>query len=277
MWKSSVGFVLSFCLFFVSCKSTEKIRIGEVSNITDAKLRNQLKVNELDFDKLYLKKVGFTFTNDQEKKSFKGSFVIQKDSFIIVSIYALMGIELVRAKLTMNNVVIIDKHNKTVLKTDYNYFFDKFGIDLNFSTIQSLLTNSLFLYPSTMDHYDGLKKYKHDVGVDYYSFKSIKDRRLGRLNKKSRNNILIHELKIHPDIYRIFNVYIKDFNTNQSLVIDYKDFSKFDSVLFPKGIFINANQGSKSVSVDLKVNYLQKNSGGSTHFKIPGSYKVKTI
>lgn len=162
--------VVGCIILFVSCKTTERITLGKVSNISDARLRNQLDANQVVYDKLYLKKVQFNYNDGRSKKSFKGSFVIEKDSQIIVSIYALMGIELVRAKFTKNEVVILDKHNKVAMFTNYNFFSTKYGLDLDFFALQSILSNSLFLYPSDGDYMDGLKKYKHHVEDDFYSF-----------------------------------------------------------------------------------------------------------
>ncbi|WP_044212013.1 DUF4292 domain-containing protein [Saccharicrinis fermentans] len=251
--------------------------MGKVSNISDARLRNQLDANQVVYDKLYLKKVQFNYNDGRSKKSFKGSFVIEKDSQIIVSIYALMGIELVRAKFTKNEVVILDKHNKVAMFTNYNFFSTKYGLDLDFFALQSILSNSLFLYPSDGDYMDGLKKYKHHVEDDFYSFKSLKDKRLGRLSRRSNNNIILHEIDIYPDLYRIFNVYIKDFSTNQSVFIKYKDFKSFDDILFPERLEIKAAHGSQVFDVDLKINFLEINDGGSLHFKIPSSYTSKAL
>ncbi len=267
--------LLTFISF--SCKSIELVNIGNVSNITDAKLRSLLNENEIKYEKLYLKKVQFSFNDGKDERSFKGSFVVQKDSQIIVSIYALMGIELIRAQLTNNEVIIIDKHNKIVLKTNYNFFSKKYGIDLDFRTIQALITNSLFIYPSENEYYDDLKKYKHHIENEAYSFKSLKDKRLDRLSKRSRNDIIIHKISIHPDIYKIFNVYIKDFSNNQSLNVEYSEFSSKSGVLFPGKVKINGEKANSKLIVDMKINYLEVNDGGSLHFKIPSAYEIKDI
>ncbi len=277
MLKNSILLIVLLFVLLFGCKSTETITIGRVSNVTDAKLRNLLKENEFNYNKLYLKKVQFSYDDQKEKRNFKGSFVVQKDSQIVVSITALMGIELIRARLTKDEVIIVDRHNKVALKSDYNYFKERYGVELDYDIIQSIITNSLFIYPSERDHYDALKKYKHHLGENHYSFKSLKDKRLGRLNRRSRNNIIIHELKIYPDIYRIFNNFIKDFDSNQSINIDYLDFKNFGKILFPEKIKLKAGQGEKYFSINLKINYLEVDNGGSLHFKIPSSYKIKTL
>ncbi|MCW3785175.1 DUF4292 domain-containing protein [Plebeiibacterium sediminum] len=277
MLKNKWGWLVLIFLIIISCKTTEKVVIGNVTSISDVKLRKQLKDHEINYDQLYIKKANFTFNDGSQKRSFKGSFVIKKDSVIIVSIYAPMGIEVVRTQLTNDSVIIVDKHNKQVFKTDYSYFSKDFGVDISFDILQALISNQLFLYPSELDFYDGLKKYKNHVEQDFYSFKSIRDKRVNRIVKRDNANLVIHEISIHPDIYKIFNVFIKDFGSGQTLTVKYDDFKQFDKILFPETYEIEASQGIKKFQISLKINYLEINDGGSLHFKIPSSYQVKEI
>ncbi len=264
-------------VFFASCKTPEILTKGTVSNISDARLRNQLIQNELDYKKLYLKKVQFSFSDGSQKKSFKGSFVIQKDTQIVVSIFPVMGIELIRVRLTPNEVVIIDKHNKVVTTTNYDYFNQKYDLSLNFYALQAILTNAVFLYPVEVDNYEGLKKYKHYVEKDYYSFKALKDNRFERFVGKGRGGVIQHEICIFPDVYRIFKINIKDLVKNQSINIDYSDFKSFGNALFPEHIIFVATQEENTFELDLKINYLELNDGGSLYFKIPSAYESKVL
>ncbi len=275
--KNSIIWLILVLFLFNACKTSEKVVIGKVSNIPDVKLRKLLKDNEINYNQLYLKKVGFTLDDGDQKRSFKGSFVIKKDSVIIVSIYALMGIELIRAQLTKDSVIIVDKHNKFVYNTDYSYFENKFGVDITFDIIQSIISNQLFIYPDEGDFYDGLKKYKHDITKDFYAFKSIKGKRVNRIAKRDNSNIIYHEIDIYPELFKIFNVFLKDFGTGQSLKVKYDNFKNFNNILFPEDIVISATQGVKEINLSLKINYLDINDGGSLHFKIPTSYQNKDI
>lgn len=278
MWKNNTQLLLvAILIFFISCKSSEIITEGTVSNISDASLRNHLKDSELVYNKLYLKKVQFTFNDGLQKKSFKGSFVIQKDSQIIVSIFPLMGIELVRVRLTPEDVVIIDKHNRVVTTTNYDYFKIKYGLSLNYYAVQAILTNSIFLYPVEVDNYEGLKKYKHYVENNHYTFKALKDNRFERFMVKGKEDVIQHEMYIYPDVYRTFKIIIKDLVKNQSIYIDYNDFKNFETILFPKQINFIATQEEKTFEVGLEINYLEVNDGGSLYFKIPASYKPKVL
>lgn len=278
MLRNNIGYlILVMAIFLASCKTTETLTRGSVSNITDARLRNQLVENEIEYNKLYLKKVQFNYSDGSQKKSFKGSFVIEKDSQIIVSIFPLMGIELVRVRLTPSEVIIIDKHNKEVTSTNYEYFNKKFGIGLNYYAVQAILTNSVFLYPVELDNLEGLKKYKHYVEKDYYSFKSVKDTRFDRLVGKGKDDLIQHEMSIYPDAYRIFEVNIKDLLKNQSIQIDYADFRNFENIWFPEQITFVAIREDSKFEVELKINYLEINDGGSLYFKIPSGYKTKFL
>ena len=68
-----------------------------------------------------------------------------------------MGIELIKAKLSKNELIILDKKNvidkkeKVALRTDYTFFSKKYGVYLDFQAIQAILTNALFLYPVELE------------------------------------------------------------------------------------------------------------------------------
>lgn len=278
MWRNKILFLfVATIILLTSCKTTEKLTKFPVPNISDARLRNQLIDNELEYKKLYLKKVQFTFNDGSQKRTFKGSFVIEKDSQIVVSIFPLMGIELVRVRLTPKDVIIIDKHNKEVTATNYEFFNRKYGLSLNYFAVQAILTNSIFLYPIEIDNYEGLKKYKHYVDNDAYSFKALKDNRFDRIVGRGKDDVIQHEMYIYPDVFRIFKVNIKDLVKNQSIEIDYSNFLKFENTLFPEQINFVATQEDNTFEVGLKINNLEINDGGSLYFKIPTAYKTKVL
>ncbi len=285
MWKNNflIYLILGSLVINTSCKSLknerlEKVdKIGKITNIPDIKLRNLLRSNELDFDKIYLKKANINVSINNNKKSFKGSIVIKKDSAIVVSIFAPMGIELIRAKFDTDSIYIIDKYNKVVLTSDYSYFERFYGVDLSFSTLQAILTNSLFIYPVKNEFYEDLKKYKHTVTDSCFSFRSVSSRRIERKTKRNANNLIVHEINIYPDIFRIFNVYIKDFQNNETLIVDYKNFTNFENVLFPEKIKLNGIQGNSNINIKLKINSVEINEGGSLFFKIPDKFKQKNL
>lgn len=270
--KNSI--IILIILLTYSCKSSEVVTSGKVTNISDIKLRNLLLDNEVSYDKIYSKKASITFSNGNDKTSFKGSYVIKKDSVIIVSVIALMGIEVVRAQFTPDSVIILDKHNKKAIITDYDFFYSKFDIDIDYIMLQQILTQCSFIYPSDDDIISGLKKYKHDIFNDMYTFSTIKHRRLNRLNKKDKNDLFTHQIDIYPDLFKIKQHFIKDFGNNQTVTIQYDNLKKYSGVIFPEKININASKGSKVFNLSINTNYLDINNGGSLHFKIPSSYEV---
>ncbi len=266
-----------FILFFSACSSMKKVEVKSIANIPDVKLRNLLRSNELKYDKIYLKKAGFTVQTNSDKKSFKGSIVIQRDSLIITSIFAPMGIELVRVKFDLDSIFVLDKHNKNVLKSDYNYFDRKYGVEIDFNMLQAMLTNTLFTYPLRNDFYEDLKKYKHTLSDSCYAFKSVKTKKIERKTKRNANDLVVHEINIHPELFRIFDVFIKDFQNNQTLSVKYQKFTNFDGVLFPGFINLNASQGNSKIYINLKINSVEINDGGSLYFNIPKKYEERSL
>ncbi|WP_075603841.1 DUF4292 domain-containing protein [Saccharicrinis aurantiacus] len=273
-----ISFVVTILVFITSCKTTRTLNEGTVSNITDSKLRNSILENQLDFKKLYSKKLNISFNDGKTKKSFKGSYVIQKDSAIIVSIMAVMGIEVVRAQFLPNSIIILDKHNKKVFHTEYDFFANKYNLDINFDILQSILANMAFTYPPSDEPIsDVLKRYKHGIRNNQYTFGVIKERRFNRLVKRQNSDLLIHDMLILPELYRISNHFIKDFSSNRTTEITYSEFTKFNNLVFPKLINVDVIDGINHFKLSLTTNNLEVNDGGSLHFKIPSSYEVTNM
>lgn len=273
-----ISFVTLIFLTSISCKTTRTIKEGTVSNISDSKLRNSILDNQLDYHKLYSKKLNISFDDGKTKKSFKGSYVIKKDSVIIVSIMAVMGIEVVRAQFLPDGITILDKHNKKVFQTDYDFFSSKYKIDIDFDIFQSILTNMAFTYPPSDDHIsEVLRKYKHGIRDNQYTFGVIKEKRLNRLVKRNNNDLLMHDMLVMPELYRISKHFIRDFANNRSTEIVYSDFTEYNSLIFPKFIDIKVLDGNSQFKLSLTTNNLEIDDGGSLHFKIPSSYEVANM
>jgi len=69
---------------------------------------------------------------------------IKKDSVIYLSIQPFLGIEMFKAELTTDSLRVFDKMNGRYYAANYSYFSNRFGVNVDFYSIQSLLTAQLF-------------------------------------------------------------------------------------------------------------------------------------
>lgn len=260
---------------FTSCKTTREFynKKGDLRNISDAKLISSVEDNYLDYNSLFLKKFKAEVSFNDETKSFKGNFFILKDSSIVVSINPLMGIELFRVRLLPGKVEIIDRTKKSYAYGDYRLLWDKFMIELDYNTLQRIITNEMFVYP--IDDEDmSLKRYKHYLDNDFYELQSVKEGKFTRKYKKEKtNNIVYHQFSILPDIFKVSTVYIRDFSVNSEVTISYSQFIKQDGKMIPTVLNVIGNRGNDRFELTINFEHIELDGDNSIGFKVSDKYK----
>jgi hypothetical protein len=248
----------------------------ELKNISDAKLIRTTVENNIEYNTLFFKKFQAEITIDDQNKSFKGNLFIIKDSVIIVSITPLMGIELFRIKFVKDSIFILDRTKKTIDIVDYNFLWNKFFVDIDFSTIKNILLNQFYCYPSSTLEDNCIKKYKHYLRNDFYILQSIKSGRYSRFSKRNNfKEFIYHEFDIAPDIFKITKSYIQDFDNNMSLSINYDEFIILNSYVYPSVISINGNRKGSVFKINIKFNDIDINGVSRLSFKYnTDKYKI---
>ncbi|TRX71660.1 DUF4292 domain-containing protein [Carboxylicivirga sp. M1479] len=245
---------------------------GELRNISDSKLFSSVEEQYLDYESLFYKKFKADVELPNEDYSFKGNLYLLKDSSIVVSI--LMGIEWYRVRLTETGVEIIDRRKKTYTQGDYKLLWDKFMIELDYYTLQRIITNELFTYPISIDQDRFIKKYKHYCSNDLYQFQSVREGKYSRKYKKEKvDNILFHQFSILPEVFKISEVYIKDFGVNSQVKITYHHSLSDEKTLLPSVLDINGERGTEAFKLHIEFDNIEVNGTNSIGFKVSSKYK----
>lgn len=278
MGKFGIVVVGIIFIFLSGCKTSKEFytKKGTLKNITDYKLIKSTSDNYINYNTLFYRRFKAQYEDENNSLSFTGNLFIQNDSSIIVSV--LKGIEWFRVRLTNNSVEILDKKKKTYTKGDYKILWDKFLVELDYHTLQCILTNELFVYPINDDQ-KLIKRYKHDVGDDAYQLQSLKKGRFDRKYKKEKTtNVIFHQFSIMPDVFKISGINIKDFNLNSELKIQYDNFVEIDSVtlpnvMYPTNLQIDGVRGNKKFQISLKFEHIDIDGDNSLGFKFSDKYK----
>lgn len=270
-FKQAFAFVtVVFLLSLSSCKSFNKV-IGEFSkeDLSADELLDSVAKNVFEYDNVYFKRVFVEIELDGKKQSSRANIYIQKDSSIVISFIPLMGIELYRAKLSKDGLIILDRMNRNVIRTDYKAFSERYLIDLEYSQFESLLTNRVFTYP--LNNIKLLNRYSTSNKDSIYSFSSF--------NKSvSRGTQSFQEINIIPGIYKPLNNVIKSPERNISFQVNYSDFVALNNnSSFPLYISIQGVKGKDYVKVNFNFSSVEVNSEQFISFSIPPSYANKTL
>lgn len=252
-----------------SCKSVERIFSGEPKLDMDEKdLINNVLSNDLSFDNIFFKRVQYNFEFEDQERSLKGNLFIQRDSFIVISVTPIMGIELFRIVLEPNQVSIIDRINKKVILTDYNYLKSKYLFDLNYFSFQDILTNSFFTYPYNLPFVD--TRFKGSIENNVYSLKSKSN-----TNQMSGVNIKAQQIiNILPELYRVSNTTILIPEDQTIFKVNYTNFRSFDgNFIFPENIEMEGSHMTDRIRLLFNFSQIEINSSQSISSTIPDNYE----
>lgn len=262
-------------LFLVSCKTSHSFysNKGELKNISDARLLKSINSTSNKCATVMFKKFKASIDFNGESKSFKGNLFLQKDSSIIISINPLMGIELFRVRLSDNNVEILDRTKRKYITGSYDILWEKFMLDMNFKTLQNIVLNELYIYPTDSDISAGIKRYKHTTDGDVYKFGSIKSSRMARKSRKGQHkDLILHEFSVLPEVFKINRSYIMDFSDSASVNIHYSDFVETVTGLFATKMLIKGSRHNQNFQINLSFPDVEFDGDHSIGFKVSKKY-----
>ena len=137
---------LIIVLGFSSCKTSREIpTAAHLKPIGTAKLLKNVAENSLVYESLSINRINCQFSNNQSRTSFKISLKAIKDKQILASITKL-NIPIGRVLLTPDSVIYVNYIERNYFVDDYTYLSKFLNIDLDFSTIQSIISNNAFSY-----------------------------------------------------------------------------------------------------------------------------------
>lgn len=228
-------------MVMTGCKSSKTVTDAGQVSADNRRIPELAMAAQPDFTSLDIKRMNLTvaMSGGQSYSSpATGRFI--RDSVIHISVQPFFGIEMFVARFTKESFLVVDKMRKIVYTGTYSQFSDQFGISLDFTTIEALLTNRLFvvngaslttLKPTTKD------------GVMYLSRTSTSFRQQFTLG--SDYTIRRSEVSL-PD-------------EDAQFVADYDQFTDQNGLMFPFRHQLNLSAGSKKFDLTIVLTRLVAN------------------
>lgn len=261
--------LLLVCLY--SCKTVKNSAPSdyEIKNISDAKLIKSIESNYLSYNNIYIKKYSADISINGSRKSFSGSLFMQRDSHVIMTVAPLLGIELFRAKLASDSVYLIDRTKKSVYSGSYGLIEKLAHLDVNFQTVQAILSDELFTVDESLKDGSFNKKFKHHISQNRYNLANVKQL---IINKNGQTTNIIQNFQIMPQVFKVSESSVKNLTNGNSLQILYLDMLDVNGVQFPSKIKISGFRGGKKVEANLLFHSVDVNSKNTIQFQIPSKY-----
>ena len=273
-----IAFLLLIFLQF-SCKSTYELGRKRARGMSDNKLYNQVLDSSLMYNTLWVKRFSANYESKGKSQNIRGSIKILRDSIIMVQINAPTGIlEVVRMYITPDSVKVLDRLKKKYIVSDFKYLSDKLNMNVNFYTLQSILTNEIF---QLQDLYERqrpfIRNFKGKVIDGKYVFISDKASKVERKLRKDKFRKLYkfnyQRFEIDPSLMKITDVLVREFGEERDISMKYRDFVNVGEQKFPSELVFKLKDSIQSVSCKLKYNKLVIDQELKFPFRVSSKYE----
>ena len=258
--KYFIVFALILSLSF-SCKIKQN-KLKKLELLEKSKLYNNSVKANIDYKSLLVKfNLKYEFQN--KSMALKGSAKIKKDSVIIISVIAMLGIEAAKLKFTKDSIFILDKFNGQLKKGSYKFLKKTFNINFNYNDLQNILTNSFFIYPHAKSNKDEFLN----------NFTYVKDSSKILVNRKLPSYIE-NNIEFNNFNYKISEYLISDKSYNRFIKLKYENTYSDELKNLPKKLIIFSNNNNKETKIYLNYKKIYRNKQLKYTFTIPKNYKI---
>ncbi len=227
---------------------------GKVEVIPDKKPENlsMLKSKDLSFNTLSLKGKASLSVNGNEH-NVTMLIRIEKDKKIWVSVTAIAGIEVARAVITPDSLLLRINLEKTYARKPFSYIYGFTNKQVDFKLLQSV-----FVGNTIADFMKVSSDLNQENGVWVLS--------------GSANNLVYRSL--FNTLLKINETSLNDAKAAQAFKVTYGSYTPLNSTLFPSSLKINSMSGIKKIDVDINFTKIDINVPVDFPFSVPKSYDL---
>lgn len=259
------GFVL-FILSFSSCKTGQQTvtpiskEVKEEQNILGLITQNAPEVNT------FSSKMKLTIASKGKELSVNGAFRMKKNEVIQLSLVPFLGIEVGRIEITPSKILILDRVNKQYVEEPISELAKMANTDMDFYTLQSLFTNSLFL-PSNKE----LSK------LDMSGFV---------VSPKNENNEMTVQQKVKDCLYsfsvasntgQLLESSVSSIKSPYKLTWKYADFQPFGTKSFPSQMNVSFTGGEKPFGAEIVLSKMTQNGDWESFTTVSAKYRKMSL
>lgn len=272
------------CAGLFSCKSSREIvRVDNLRPIGTNRLLKNLENNAFDYKEMEISRIACQFESKTQNVSFRGTIKAINDEKLLLT-FNKMNVPVGKVLLTPDSVQFINYIEKTYFLDDYEYLNDLMNIDIDFETVNAILSNNAFSYRDDK-HNNDFREFTSEVDSGMYVLKSIKDRKLDKvmrrgkdkkidrmLKKMDESQLILQTLYIDSK-FKLRKVVLEDQLNKRTGIIEFTDFMKVDRQMYPGEISLRFNSPKDNLSMKIKVGKVSMEKNQNFNFKIPERYE----
>jgi hypothetical protein len=263
--------ILTSCfLLLISCNTIRHTLKEPLKEKGADYLFANLRKSEVKYKWLNAKFSAVMIYNDK-KLSFNGVLRIRNDSAIWVSIAPMLGIEAERILITNDSVRLINRFDKTFVKSNFDEANSILKAGFDFNMLESLLIGNDFAYYDT-------DKFKAKIDNNNYRLSTVNRQKIKRYvrNKNEAMKILLQDIWVDPETFKILKTNINEIKENRKLDVEYSVFKAINSQIFPEKIEFSL-MDKNPIMITIKYQKITLDEPQTFPFRIPSGYQQLII
>lgn len=238
--RHKLSIILLVMLVLFSCKTTKKVTTTTKHTVKAIKpvvqVVKMVLVTQPQFQTANVSKMSLELDLNERKVNASASCKIKLDSAMFISIQV-FGFEVFKAEMMPDSMKVYDKMNRRYYVTDYSYFRRRFGVDIDYYSLQSLLAAQFFCVGNRVIHSDSCQLETLENGLRNIGYES---------------SSMLQTTQVNPQ-HVILQVLLKAKNSNYQLQTDYADYTTINGVSFPQKIALNARNDKTKASCNFSI------------------------
>jgi len=287
IFKNPVILILLVTFWLSSCRTAREIPTANVKSISAGKLLKRVEQNSFDYEYFTIKRISCQFSNNGKNTNFSINLKTLRDEKILVSISKLR-VPVGRVLLTPDSVKYVNYIEHNYFIDDYSYLSDFLNIDLDFATIQSIISNNAFSYRNDAKNKD-FRKFKSFVEDGMYVLQSEKTKKIFKIEKKTEigktgkverrmkrlddEALILQKMYFDPENFDLIELIIDDKTNNRIMNMKFDNFVEVQNNDYPGVIETRFNSGQNEVKLKLKMSGFSTDKINSFNIKIPEKYE----
>ena len=237
MNKKYLLFLLMTTVMFAGCKTKQIASKQTLQKNPVAELIEKVQQAEPGFKTANVSKMSMALNIDGRAFTVSASCKIQRDSAMHMSVQPIPGFEMFKLEITPDSIRAFDKVNRKMYVTDFSYLEKRFGVAVDYYTLQAIISNKFFTVGSQNPN-----KEKCKLSGESETLRGI----------QFENPTILQVMNVN-DVYRIDKVDLTSKSTNYLMSVLYSEFLLIDNVTFPQKIKIQASNPKHSLNCDFNI------------------------
>lgn len=265
---------------FFSCRTVREITPKKIKPLNKEKLLRRAGQNTTDYDDLSINRMLCHFSANETNANFRINLKAQRDKNILLSV-SKINIPMGQILLTPDSVKYVNYLDRNYLVDDYNILRRLLDIDIDFYTIQSIISNNMFLclakagnnfqnFITTVE--DGMYVLKSENWEDNNPGKPVR-RKFSQKIAYDPHETVYQKMFFNPVTFALEKLYITDTASGRELEMYFDDFVEVGKNYLPGSVDLRMLSDFKEVELKLRMSGFSTGNIENVDLQIPERYE----